>query len=156
MTSLKRDEESDGAPVPPKALPPAEAAGTPAPQPPVSVRSLLEAQGTDADVPAEEPQAPPPVEATVTVDGTPWTVRVAGRGRGGASMSPVPYLLLRFYRDPDGPDAAGETLVVARALAELTPLQLEAALRAARPLRAEGERPPLFPEIAVKGNRRDQ
>jgi len=100
--------------------------------------------------------AGPVSEATsLVIDGVTWTVRVRGRGRLGADTGPAPLLVLGFSLAPEADVPDREALVVARALEELTPRQLERAFDVSRPPPAPGVRKELFPETATKGRKVD-
>ena len=129
------------------------------PQAPTPVRSLV--GGDDAGARGDE-AAPPPApepERSLEVDGTTWTVRATGRGRGGPREAPVPLLHLGFSRAgaegaPPGP--ALEALVVGRRLEDFSEASLEEAFRVARPRPpADAVPKPFFAEITSKGNRGD-
>ena len=130
----------------PPALPPAEEQGAP-PSPPTPVRSAMAAP------PSPEAARQAREEAVLEADGTRWAVRVLGRSSSGSASAAAPLLLLGFFHpeDPDLPRK--EALVVARALTQLTELQLEAAWRAGQTPQPPGTRKPIFPEIAAKGGK---
>jgi hypothetical protein len=121
--------------------------GTP-PTPPTPVRAFLGDAG--GDTPAVEPLAS---EASLEVDGVPWTVTVAGKSRSGAAEGPAPILLLRF-EVPAGAEAEPrEAWAVGRALGELTERQLERAFRTSRPAPTAWNRKPLFPEAGSRSGK---
>lgn len=112
---------------------------------PMSVRELTGAPPS---------ASPPPGQAVVEVEGKAWTVRALGRS-GRASGASPPLLLLGFWGE--GASAheppSLETLVVARALEDLSTEALEAALGSAAPPRDPEKAPAFFPESA-QGRRR--
>lgn len=99
---------------------------------------------------APPPPAEPDVEEVdITVEEVDWIVRVVGRS-GGARPSATPLLLLGFWRagSPEG-ERERETLVVGRALADLSPARLRAALE-------ESEAPPEPPTGPPPGRGRER
>jgi hypothetical protein len=130
---------------PPRPIPAREAD----PRPPQPVEAA-----EPAPSPAPEPGPAPVEEVEVEADGERWTVRVGGRGRTGAATAAVPLLLLTFRRDGGG-DAALESMVVGRALGDLTDDDLRAALRRGRRPPEPGTRKEIFPEVGGRNRGRE-
>ena len=87
-------------------------------------------------------------EATVDVDGVPWTVRVQGRS-GGASTASAPLLLLGFWQAQSAPAPPDrEALVVGRLLADMSEGELQAAFAQSRVPADPDRRPGFFAEIS--------
>lgn len=136
--------------VPPRPAPPTparEGAAAPQrrrrPEPPPKAGPLPARSTSEGKPGAPEPPAPASdiEETSVEVDGMDWIVRLLGRAGGGASLgvtSAVPLLLVSFRPSREKDAAEREALVVGRTLADLTPEQLEQALRRAAPRGAAG------------------
>ncbi len=148
------DEARPARPIPVRPIPARE--GVPSP----------ERHGDETPVPAgpgtEEAQAPgdgvePDVDRrTVELDGATWTVKVEGRAGGGASTGTrptAPLLLLGFYRQEEDERATREALVVGRALARLTPRQLEEAFATAEAPPDPGRSREIFPGTTSRRGR---
>lgn len=130
----------------PPALPPAEEPRA-QPSPPTPVRSVMAAS------PPPEAAWPAGEETVLEADGVNWTVRVLGRSLAGSASAAAHLLLVGFFHPEDAALPRREALVVARSLAQLTELQLEAAWKTAQAPQAAGTRKPIFPEIAAKGGK---
>lgn len=106
-----------------------------APAKPIPARAL----GTTLDAPGMvEPDL---LEGRILVDGVAWSARVIGRS-GGSGPGATPLLLLGFWNEARRADCAEdaegplrESLVVARALSELSEADLEAAFSTSAPPR---------------------
>ncbi|MEJ2204634.1 MAG: hypothetical protein P8170_11025 [Gemmatimonadota bacterium] len=133
-------------------LPSARGEGAPPPVTegrPTPVRVSLE---TKASGPT--PSVEPDLElARFEVDGQSWVARVLGRGRVGQAPAVATVLLLGFNEGEDPAPPSRESLVAARALSALTPLELEDCLRESSPLRDPSDRKELFPETSSKRRR---
>ncbi|MGD2044983.1 MAG: hypothetical protein PVJ80_06080 [Gemmatimonadota bacterium] len=107
---------------------------------PTPVRELAgdpASQIPDADV----------AEASIEVEGEPWTVRVTGRSGGAAGTAP-PLLLLGFWQgEPEG-DPSREVLVVGRSLPAISPVALREAFQRATEPPDRDRRKPFFSEAS--------
>jgi hypothetical protein len=125
---------------------PGEEEGAP-PSPPTPVRSAMAAP------PSPEAARQASGGVVLEADGIRWAVRVLGRSSSGSASAAAPLLLLGFFHPEDAALPTREALVVARALAQLTELQLDAAWRTGQPPQPPGTRKPIFPEITAKGGK---
>lgn len=146
----------------PEPVRPAPARPTPArSRPPAPSRSSGEpgsAESEGPDAPAvPTPGVEPDVDArTVEIDGATWTVKVAGRAAGGASLavrSTAPLLLLRFSRDGEAGTPPREVLVVGKTLERLTEGQLEQAFATSEPASEPGKPHEIFPGTSSRRGR---
>ena len=117
-----------------------------APSPPTPVRSALGPTAAAAHRTAAPAMS---AEVCLEVEGDRWMVRELGRS--GSLKAPL--VLLGFFR-PDAPEEPSrEAMVAARAVGDLSELQLEAAWRASIAHVRAGTRRPFFAEISGRGGK---